>query len=365
MMLPRLIRWFLRGNDIQFRVGKALVVALGLNLIFGIGFYFVERGIQEGLTLADSIWWAMVTMTTVGYGDFYPKTFVGRYIISYSVFIVGIGFLGYFLGTVAEGMIDKVTKKRRGIMKIKSKNHVIICNCPSTEKVLQLVRELRANNQYSACTYVLVTEKFDELPDEFKETDVIFLKGNPMYEDVLLKANVTECDGVIVLANDPLDPDSDIQTFAIGAIVEMISSEYNRDIKVVTELVSKKNFKMMRRAQTDGIVSTDGITDCLLVQEYLYPGLHEVFQQIITNIEGSQFYIFDTRLDGFKVSDIQVAVLEHPENLQVIGIFKNGHPILNPPKTIKIEAGDRLIMLAESKGDFRSIEEDILKKKIA
>ena len=355
----------LRRGSVQLRVSKALFLALLLNLVFGLGFFLTERSVQEGLTLTDSIWWAMVTMTTVGYGDLYPQTFAGRYVISYSCFIVGIGLLGYLIGTVAEVMFERVSRKRRGLMKIRETNHVIICNCPSTERVLHLVTELRANIRYSAKVFVLVTDVLDELPDEFRDQDLLFLKGNPTREDILLKANVTECDGVIVLAQDPKSADSDTLTFAVGAIVEMIATERKREIKVVTELVSRHNRKMMKRARTDGIISTDGLTDCLMVQEYLHPGLHVVFEQILTNLEGSQFYIFDTRLSGFRISEIHMAVLDYPANLQMIGIYRDGQAVLNPPRDLTIRESDRLIMMAESRGDFLSFEEQLVSKRSA
>lgn len=48
----------------------------------------------------DGIWWAMVTVTTVGYGDIYPKTIDGR-IIAMVVMLFGIGFLSVLTATVA------------------------------------------------------------------------------------------------------------------------------------------------------------------------------------------------------------------------------------------------------------------------
>ena len=48
----------------------------------------------------DGIWWAMVTVTTVGYGDLYPKTIEGR-IIAMVVMLFGIGFLSVLTATVA------------------------------------------------------------------------------------------------------------------------------------------------------------------------------------------------------------------------------------------------------------------------
>ena len=362
-ILSKIVLWFAKRNAIQRHVGKAIALAILFNFIFGLAFYLVEHDVQQGLTMSDAIWWAMVTMTTVGYGDYYAQTTLGRYFISYPCMLVGIGIIGFLVGTLAESMLERVSKRKRGLVQIKDKNHILICNCPGIEKIIQLVNELRAHPKYKSRTFILVTDAFQELPDELKTIKIKFVKGNPCREDILMMANITACEGVFVLANNPSKPESDAQTFAVGAIIEMIEKETGRAIKVVVELISKTNLKMMRRADTDGIVSQEGITDCLLVQEFLYPGIYEIFQQLISNAVGSQFYIVNTKLYGYIVSDIQVAVLEHPENLQVIGIIKNGRYILNPPKTMCIEEEDKLIVLADKISDFKTIEDDLLIKK--
>jgi Trk K+ transport system NAD-binding subunit len=143
----------------------------------------------------------------------------------------------------------------------------------------------------------------------------------------------------------------------------MIEREINKPIRVIVELVSKENLKMMQRSRVDGIVSEDGIMDGLIVQEFLYPGIHEIVHQILTNAVGSQFYIFETQLHGFRISDIQRAVLDHPANIQVIGINRSGKSILNPAKTETILEHDRLILLADQRSDFETIEKEILNKK--
>lgn len=355
----RVSRFIQRGSSF-LQLFRVLVLTTVFNLLFGMLFYLAERDVQTGLTLGDSIWWAMVTMTTVGYGDYSAQTFAGRYLISYPCMLLGIGIVGSLVGIFAERILEAASRKRSGLMKIKSKNHILICNYPGPAKVLQVVEELRGNLKYRKSDFVLVTDAVGSIPEEIKQAKIQFVQGNPVDEDVLLRANIVACRGVFILAAQPELDSSDEKSFAIGSIVEQIKHTNEKKIHTVVELVSRKNYRFMERSNVDGIVFADGITSCLLVQEFLSPGIRATIHQILSNSVGSQFYIFDTRLDGHKVSEIQIAVLKHPANLQVIGILKGDEQILNPAKSVVIEKGDRLIMLAESPHDFASIERDIL-----
>ncbi|WP_084632809.1 potassium channel family protein [Planococcus plakortidis] len=52
------------------------------------------------VTYTDVIWWAIVTITTVGYGDIYPETGVGRLLAAILMF-VGIGIIGTFTSAIS------------------------------------------------------------------------------------------------------------------------------------------------------------------------------------------------------------------------------------------------------------------------
>ncbi len=365
MILQILRRFISRRSNTSIRLWRIVCVAAGLNLLFGVGFYFAERNYQEGLTLIDSIWWAMVTMTTVGYGDYFPQTFAGRFLIAYPCFMVGIGLLGYLLASVTETVLQRVSLKRKGAMKLSQKNHIIICNYPSLDKVTQILDELQANANYAHKKVALVSNQLDELPSSLAKRGVLFVKGLPTSEDTLYQANVTECEGVFVLAETTGDPSSDAQTYAIGSIIELIEQESNTPIKTVVELVSSSNLRMMERAQTDGIILADGVNERMIVQEFFYPGIHKTIDQLITSREGSQFYIHQTTLSGQRFVDAQIATLQHPVDMQLVGIIKGERHILNPPKHTLIESGDRLIILANQAEDFLSVEKDILQKQSA
>lgn len=340
----------------QLRVFRAFLIVLILNLAFGVAFYFAERGVQDGLTLLDSLWWAMVTMTTVGYGDFYAQTPVGRFIISYACFLLGIGAIGYILGTIAEGFFNRISNRRNGLMTIRHQKHIIICNSPSTPRTLQLVKELRANPVYAETPVVVISAELEEIPDGFREMDIDFVKGSPLEEDILHRANVRGCQGVIIQAVDTNDIGSDAKSFATGTLVEIIEKECDHPIKTVVELVSEKNEKMLLRSKIDGVVPAGALTDQLLIQEFMNPGIRAVYEQLVTNFEGSQLYIVDTKWIGKTFVDLQVEVLKNPVDAQIVGILRNQAPTLNPAKTTVIENNDRLILLAKKPDDFSRIE---------
>ena len=71
-----------------------IAVSLG-----ALGIYVLERGITVE-SLGDAYWWAIVTVTTVGYGDVSPKTTEGR-LVATALMIVGIGVISVFTATLA------------------------------------------------------------------------------------------------------------------------------------------------------------------------------------------------------------------------------------------------------------------------
>lgn len=81
-------------------VAYAAVLTFITILAGGSAFAAVEHRDSEW----DGIWWAVETMTTVGYGDIYPTTTAAR-IIAIVVMVVGVGFATLLIGSVAERFI--------------------------------------------------------------------------------------------------------------------------------------------------------------------------------------------------------------------------------------------------------------------
>ena len=62
-------------------------------------------------SFGDALWWACVTVTTVGYGDFFPVTFTGR-LIAVVLMVFGIGLIGALTATVATWLVEQVGEER-------------------------------------------------------------------------------------------------------------------------------------------------------------------------------------------------------------------------------------------------------------
>jgi voltage-gated potassium channel len=81
-------------------------VALVVHLFSAVAMHELERQAQPEKfgTLSDSLWWSVVTMTTVGYGDAYPVTGAGR-AVAVATMLVGIGVLGTFISLIGSSFL--------------------------------------------------------------------------------------------------------------------------------------------------------------------------------------------------------------------------------------------------------------------
>ena len=95
-------------------LGVTLFVLSLLLLVASCLLYFAERGAQPEVfsSIPAAMWWAVATLTTVGYGDVYPVTVAGK-LIAAVVAILGIGMFALPTGILGAGFIEEVQKPRR------------------------------------------------------------------------------------------------------------------------------------------------------------------------------------------------------------------------------------------------------------
>ena len=104
------------GRALKYARDEAMVflfATLVLLFIAAMGIYHFESGAQPEKfdSVFHSLWWAVVTLTTVGYGDAYPITLGGR-IWTFVVLLLGMGMVAVPAGLIASGLSRAIREER-------------------------------------------------------------------------------------------------------------------------------------------------------------------------------------------------------------------------------------------------------------
>lgn len=99
---------FRRGHIERFLAAASLLLLNGVLIVF-----FYERSAPEAniTTLGSAIWWAIVTVSTVGYGDLYPVTVGGR-VVAGGIMAIGILTLAVVTAQVSSSFVDQAARRR-------------------------------------------------------------------------------------------------------------------------------------------------------------------------------------------------------------------------------------------------------------
>lgn len=244
------LRQMLHNPPVNFRV-LALLFAI---LLYGTtGFLYFELPSNPDLSWSDGLWYSLVTMTTIGYGDFFPKTNAGRYLVGVPLMFFGIGLLGYLLSMVAAALIAARTREIQGMSSFRFENHLVIFNFPGLAKVEHVLDELFNDSAFGKQTeIVLVDADLEELPPELAARHVHFVRGNPTRDDTLTRANIDKAKNAVILSKKAGDPDSDNLNVTITLAIEA----RDKDVNSVVECVNASAEELLRKAGADSIVCT-------------------------------------------------------------------------------------------------------------
>ncbi len=265
----RFIRIFLLFGSITL-IGASLV------LIFE-----VKRTGTDYQNLWDSVWWAVVTIFTVGYGDKTPLTVGGR-LIAMLVMVAGIYLVSLITATISSIFVARKIREDRGLETIDFDNHIILCGWNSHAEAI--IEHIFSVDPEKHLKMILVNELSEEqintVLDKFRKYKVKFIRGDYTRHAPLERASIGAAKVVILLPNlDKYEPTTADEKTLLATL--NIKTNFPK-LKVVAFIMNPENEVHVRRAKADEIFISDQFTDFIIASNVLKPGLADVITELLS-----------------------------------------------------------------------------------
>ena len=343
----RLIRTLRRRRSLGVAV---LLLVLVVSIVGNaLTFFFFERGPNPDLTVADSFWYSVISISTIGYGDLSATTAGSRIGTVFFIVVLGLTAFTSAVGVGVEWMLDRNYRERAGLSKVVARNHVLIVNFPNERRVRQIVEEFLWDPSHRNDELVVVTDQIEALP--FDEPNVHFVRGAPLSEETYHRANAKEARQAIVLSTGYDDPNSD----SVAASVVTILAHLNPELSIVAEVLDARHSLLFNGTKNASLVYTFRMSNNLLVQEAQDPGVSILTQAIVSNqVEGTlaSTTVESALKPSLPYTDVATSLLKHDVNL--VGVIR-GEEVHLRFENISLTQNDRLVYICPARKDWEAI----------
>ena len=253
----------------------------------------------------DALWYVMTTVTTVGYGDFYPVTVAGR-IYAIFIFFVGIGIAGLAIGRLVEALGAHRKRKEEGRLTIKGKNHFVIIGW--SEKAKYAINEI--TETHPNLEVVLI----DQLPvTPITHQNVHYVQGDPSIEATLIQANIEEAQSVLVFSDDSIHDSAlaDGKTLLIVTSVERLTPHIHSTVEIKRE----EHIKNFRHAKVDEFVLSHETVSRMAVRSAFSKGITGIYTQLLSHNEGENLFEVQKKAEWRTYKDAFDGLLEQGATL--------------------------------------------------
>ncbi|WP_295617293.1 NAD-binding protein [uncultured Methanobrevibacter sp.] len=216
------------------------VLIIVIFLLYGIlGSIYIMK-----LNIYDSIYYTIITIATVGYGDIIPITPLQK-IFSVTVALSGVGIIAYIFTYIISSVTENLQDIRSGrIMERKlaeMENHYILCGFGRVG--VAVYEELMKRNQK-----VIIIEKNEEKLEDIEDNgNVIALHRNATEDKTLKKLNIDKSLGVIVTTGSDVD----------NLFIVLTTRELYNDSWIISRASKKENVNRLKHAGANKVISPE------------------------------------------------------------------------------------------------------------
>ena len=215
--------------------------------------------------IGDSLWWTIVTMTTVGYGDMAPESPWGR-LLAIFIMLSGIILVAIVTGTISSIFTTKRIMEGKGLEKISKENHLIICGwSPNILSLINGFLDSQTNNDI-----IMINDesqdKIDSIMSGLNKKNVQFVRGDYSLDSILIKANTTKAKYVLILNDSSHNRDEKV------ILTTLTIKKISPGIRVIAQINDKNKIPFLRRANVDAVLSSDDYNLFMSLSHVLEPG---------------------------------------------------------------------------------------------
>ena len=309
------------------RVFGLILALLVILLLASIGFSLFEPAEGPWWTrFGRALWWGMVTLTTVGYGDVVPITFLGR-LVGVTLMVIGVISLSLVTATVASVFIERKFRQEKGLEAVKSTQHILILGWPEDAEALldQLLKRLPLT-----IPVVLINkappEQMDAIKERYPQNAVFYLRGDYSREEILLKANVQGAIKAIILA-DRQPGETAAQVDQRTLFTALTLKALHPKIRIMGELLRPENRTYLERAGAEEVLIRGQYDSSLLAGAITSPALFRIYTSLLMG-DGQGLWDVEipSRFHGRPLSDLSAYLQEHHQGI-LIGIYTEGRTL--------------------------------------
>jgi voltage-gated potassium channel len=276
-----------KDRILKFLGATCAIILLGATSIFIADRFYATRGVAG---ILDAIYWAVVTIATVGYGDVVPSSPLAK-VLALVIILSGPALLSLLTASIASMLVEKKIREGEGLETIKDRDHVIICGWNENgDKVVDgILLQLKGTKPKIVLVNELEKEDIQSIQVQYKDHDIAFVRGNFVKEEVLARANLPRARAAIVLADlsggRTMDKADERTIFGTMAIKSMAAK-----VRTCAELIHGENREHLARANVDEIIVRGESAGALLATGAVSPGLADSVKSLVNNQDPNKLW---------------------------------------------------------------------------